>query len=130
MLQNQWNVPPLPFYLVYLVWFYEPCTCDDSKEVTVFFCRHNLFGPAHDWTSVHGKLTKLLKANILRQLRLVVLPIIYRVLCIPGGLPDFFHQQSYITFSSLRCKHATNPSMPHAGWLANVFCRHLVWNSF
>ena len=27
------------------------------------------------------------------QLRLVVYPIIYRVLYIPGGLPDFFHQQ-------------------------------------
>ena len=89
-----------------------------------------MVGPAHDRASVHGKLAKLLMAKILHQLRFVVYPIIYRVLCIPGGLPDFFHQQSYITFSSLRCKHATNPSMPHAGWLANVFCRHLVWNSF
>ena len=39
--------------------------------------------------------------NPANQLRLVVYHIIYRALYIPGGSPDFFHQQYAIPFGTL-----------------------------
>ena len=40
-----------------------------------------------------GSSKKLLMAEILLQLRLVVYPVIYMVSYFLGGWPDFFHQQ-------------------------------------
>ena len=71
-----------PFWKVDLVW-----VCYRVGEISL---QHNF--------SIQKPIAHELHAEILHQLRLVVYPIIYRILYIPGGeiSPDFFHQQ-YVT---------------------------------